>query len=164
MDITERQEKILNYLIKEYIDSAEPVSSELLKKRSNLNISPATIRNELQELTQMGYIGQPHTSAGRVPTQKGYNYFIQITFSGKVDRFPEFILKEVADAKQKVDQELQMAKEMAKSLESMHSLLNFNRIEEEMLSDIFRALERSKITYKSNIDMMRKLLREFEDF
>ena len=79
--ITQRQEKILNSLVKEYIDRAEPISSELLKKKCNLDVSPATIRNELQELTERGYITQPHTSAGRIPTEKGYRYFIEITES-----------------------------------------------------------------------------------
>ena len=75
--ITDRQRKILDYLIKEYIEIAEPVSSDLLKKKCGLSISGATIRNELQELMEQGYIAQPHTSAGRVPTNKGYKFFIE---------------------------------------------------------------------------------------
>ena len=72
--ISERQEKLLNFLIREYISSAEPVSSLELKKITDLDVCGATIRNDLQELTRQGYINQPHTSAGRVPTQKAYKY------------------------------------------------------------------------------------------
>lgn len=165
--ISKRQEKILDLLIKEYIDKAEPISSELLKKKSGLDVSPATIRNDLQELTEMGYINQPHTSAGRIPTEKGYRYFIEITFSGRVDEFPDFIVKEVKEAKQRIDKELQMTRHMEKMLEEMNSMLdfdNFHRIEEEMMSDLFKILEKSKTSYESNMDIMKKLLKEFEEF
>lgn len=76
MKITERQEKILNTIVKEYIDSAWPVSSQLLEKKHNLGISPATIRIEMQKLTETGLLCQPHTSAGRVPTDKGYRFYV----------------------------------------------------------------------------------------
>ena len=81
MDLTKRQEKILNTLIGEYTKNAEPVSSKLLSKKKGFNVCPATIRNELQELTDMGYIYQPHTSAGRAPTTKAYRYFVDNLFN-----------------------------------------------------------------------------------
>jgi len=162
--ITERQEKILNSLIREYIDRAEPVSSDLLKKRYSLDVSPATIRNDLQELTNQGYIEQPHTSAGRVPTEKGYRFFIEITFSGNLYKFPNFILKEVEEVKQKIEKELELAKELARSLEQIHTALHFNKIEEGMLFDILKIMGPSRITYKKNIDVMKELLDEFENF
>ncbi|MEK7663945.1 MAG: DeoR family transcriptional regulator [Patescibacteria group bacterium] len=162
--ITERQEKILNSLIKEYINRAEPISSELLKKRCSLGVSPATIRNDLQELTEEGYITQPHTSAGRVPTEKGYKFFIEITFSGKLDKFPEFILKEVEEAKQKIEKELELAKELTKSLEQIHTSLNFNRIEEEMLFDVLKIVVPSRTTYKKNIDLIKELIKKLGAF
>lgn len=76
MPTTERQERLLNTLTQEYIKSAKPVSSEFLEKKCKLGVCPATIRNEMQELTEMGYLFQPHTSAGRVPTDKGYRFFV----------------------------------------------------------------------------------------
>lgn len=161
--ITERQEKILNSLIKEYIDRAEPISSNLLQKKSNLDVSPATIRNDLQELTNKGYITQPHTSAGRVPTDKGYKYFIEITFSGKINKLPEFILKEVEEVKEKIERELEMARELEKSLEEISSALDFNKIEEDMLFDVLKIMGPSKITYKKNIDTMKELLKFFDN-
>ena len=74
--LTQRQEKILESLIREYIERARPVGSEVLEKRYRFGLSPATIRNEMQELTQQGFIFQPHISAGRVPTDKGYRFFV----------------------------------------------------------------------------------------
>lgn len=76
MKITERQEKLLNVIVKEYINSAEPVSSQMLEKKHDFDISPATIRIEMQKLTDKGFLSQPHTSAGRVPTDKGYRFFV----------------------------------------------------------------------------------------
>lgn len=76
MNISQRQDTILKALIKSYIDLAEPVSSEYLKNKCHFDFSPATIRLEMQELTDMGFIEQPYTSSGRVPTDKGYRFFV----------------------------------------------------------------------------------------
>jgi heat-inducible transcriptional repressor len=78
--ITERQEQLLNTIVEEYINSAQPVSSQWLEKKYDFGICPATIRNEMQELTSGGFLCQPHTSAGRVPTDKGYRFFVNRWF------------------------------------------------------------------------------------
>lgn len=74
--MTERQDKILKALIMEYVRTAEPVGSELLTERYRLPYSPATVRAELAQLEDEGYLDQPHTSAGRIPTDLGYRYFV----------------------------------------------------------------------------------------
>jgi len=74
--LSDRQQKILKSVIEEYIDSAEPVASELIEKKYNLGVSPATIRNDMVQLTQEGYLKQPHTSAGRIPSSKGLRFYI----------------------------------------------------------------------------------------
>lgn len=74
--ITERQEEILNGIVQEYIERVEPISSQLLEKKHKFEVCPATIRNEMQRLTNKGYLSQPHTSAGRIPTDKGYRFFV----------------------------------------------------------------------------------------
>ncbi len=74
--ITARQQNILEALIQEYIDTALPVGSELLFEEYHLGVSPATIRAELLTLDREGYLSQPHTSAGRIPTDRGYRFFI----------------------------------------------------------------------------------------
>ncbi len=76
MDLTDRQIKILRYLIEEYIETAEPVGSLLLERKYNLGVSPATLRNEMVELTKLGYLHQPHTSAGRAPTPMGLKFYV----------------------------------------------------------------------------------------
>jgi len=75
-DLTERQKTLLLLIIRDYIDSAQPVGSKRLAERYHLDLSPATIRNEMSALTELGYLRQPHTSAGRVPTEEGYRYFV----------------------------------------------------------------------------------------
>ena len=71
-----RQLQLLNYTVKYHIKTAQPVGSNLLSAKTSLRVSPATIRNELLELEEEGYLYQPHTSAGRVPTEKGYRFWI----------------------------------------------------------------------------------------
>ncbi len=76
MSISERKKKILGALVEEYIRTAEPVGSKVIARIADLGCSPATIRNELAELTGMGYLEQPHTSAGRIPTPAGYRMYV----------------------------------------------------------------------------------------
>ncbi|MFZ5808395.1 MAG: heat-inducible transcriptional repressor HrcA [Chloroflexota bacterium] len=76
-ELTERQKLILALVIREYIETAQPVGSESLQKKYRLDASPATIRNEMAVLTEAGFLRQPHTSAGRVPTEDGYRYFVR---------------------------------------------------------------------------------------
>jgi heat-inducible transcriptional repressor len=75
-ELTERQAKILKAIIEEYIETAEPVGSETLEKKYSLGVSPATIRNEMVKLTTEGFLRQPHTSAGRIPTSLGFKFYI----------------------------------------------------------------------------------------
>lgn len=75
-ELTERQQKILRLVVQEYIHSATPVSSKSITSY-NLGVRAATIRNEMSRLEELGYLVQPHTSAGRVPTEAGYRYFVE---------------------------------------------------------------------------------------
>lgn len=76
MKISSRQELILLTIIKEYIKTAQPISSGFLVEKYDLGISSATARNEMVELEELGYIFQPYTSAGRIPTEKAYSYYV----------------------------------------------------------------------------------------
>ena len=76
MDLSQRKQKILKAVIDEYIGTAEPVGSRAISKKDELDISSATIRNEMADLEEMGYLVQPHTSAGRVPTDAGYRFYV----------------------------------------------------------------------------------------
>ncbi len=75
--LTARQREILKVLVQEYVSSAAPVGSGVIQQLSRLGVSSATIRNELAVLEDLGYVVQPHTSAGRIPTVKGYRYFVE---------------------------------------------------------------------------------------
>lgn len=75
--LQERKELILKILVSEYISKAQPVASEAISKNYSLGLSPATIRNEMARLEEYGYIVKPHTSAGSVPTDKGYRYYVE---------------------------------------------------------------------------------------
>jgi heat-inducible transcriptional repressor len=74
--LDERKKKILKAIIKTYLETGEPVGSRTISKYPDLNVSSATIRNEMSDLTDMGYIIQPHTSAGRIPSDKGYRLYV----------------------------------------------------------------------------------------
>ncbi len=74
--LTERQKKILRIVVQEYVDTAQPVGSRTIAEKYHLGVSPATVRNELAALERLGLLAQPHTSAGRVPTDTGYRYYV----------------------------------------------------------------------------------------
>lgn len=76
MDLTERQLNILKAIVKDYVETAEAVGSRTISKKYDFGISAATIRNEMSDLEDMGYLVQPHTSAGRIPTKKGYMLYV----------------------------------------------------------------------------------------
>lgn len=76
MDLDERKLKILKAIIRNYLETGEPVGSRTISKYSDLNLSSATIRNEMSDLEELGYILQPHTSAGRIPSDKGYRLYV----------------------------------------------------------------------------------------
>jgi heat-inducible transcriptional repressor len=75
-ELTRRQEEILGLIVRAYTNTPEPISSKYLLETFNLSVSSATIRNEMVVLEELGYISAPHTSAGRVPTENGYRYFV----------------------------------------------------------------------------------------
>lgn len=75
-ELSERKEKILYAVIQNYLETGEPVGSRTISKYSDLNLSSATIRNEMSDLEELGYIVQPHTSAGRIPSDKGYRFYV----------------------------------------------------------------------------------------
>ncbi len=75
-EISSRQKEILRAIVEEYVEKAEPVGSENVVGKYSLGVSPATIRNEMADLTELGYLQQPHTSAGRVPTPLGMRFYI----------------------------------------------------------------------------------------
>lgn len=76
MELSDRKQKILQAIIDEYIGTAEPVGSRAISKKNDLGLSSATIRNEMADLEEMGFLVQPHTSAGRIPSDTGYRFYV----------------------------------------------------------------------------------------
>lgn len=74
--LSKRKQQLLEAVIREYVANAEPVGSRTISRRYNMNLSPATIRNEMADLEETGFLEQPHTSAGRIPSQKGYRFYV----------------------------------------------------------------------------------------
>ena len=87
--LSERKLIILKAIIQNYLETGEPVGSRTLTKYTNLNLSSATIRNEMADLEDLGYIFQPHTSAGRIPSDKGYRLYVDMLMEEKEQEITE---------------------------------------------------------------------------
>ncbi len=97
--IDERKQLLLKLVIEQYIETAGPVGSHIVVEQGKLQISGATVRNELRDLEEMGYLTHPHTSAGRIPTEKGYRYYVEKMMT------PVPLKKKVQDDYQKIAHE-----------------------------------------------------------
>ena len=107
MDLDQRKLKILQAIIKNYLETGEPVGSRTISKFSDLNLSSATIRNEMADLEDMGYIIQPHTSAGRIPSDKGYRLYVDAMLAEKnneVDAMKNNLIEKVDKVERVLEQ------------------------------------------------------------
>ncbi len=128
-ELTQRQIEILKALIEEYIETADPVGSETLEKKHNLTASPATIRNEMVKLTNLGYLKKAHISSGRIPTPQAFKFYVnQLMKEKELSITEEVGLKEkVWDLREKEEKFLQ---EMTKSLAEKTKTLAINTTSE----------------------------------
>lgn len=113
-DLDERKRRILKAIIKTYLETGEPVGSRTISKYADLNLSSATIRNEMSDLEELGYIVQPHTSAGRIPADKGYRLYVDELMSEKEQEVSE--IKEMMI--EKTDRMEKLLKQVVKVLAS----------------------------------------------
>ena len=134
MQLDERKSKILQAIIRNYLETGEPVGSRTISKFSDLNLSSATIRNEMADLEEMGYILQPHTSAGRIPSDKGYRLY--------VDAMMEVREKEVVEMKEML---LEKQDKMEVLLKNVVKLLAQNTNYATMISA--PSLNRNKVKF-----------------
>lgn len=102
MELDERKQKILQAVIRNYLETGEPVGSRTISKYTDLNLSSATIRNEMSDLEEMGYIVQPHTSAGRIPSDKGYRFYVDTMLEEK-EREVEELKGLISEKDEKMD-------------------------------------------------------------
>ena len=126
MELDDRKVKILKAIIKNYLETGEPVGSRTISKYTDLKLSSATIRNEMADLEELGYIVQPHTSAGRIPTDKGYRLYVDDLMAQKK--------QELEDRESKVS-------DREKEVDSMRDILNekVDRVE-ELLQNVAKVL------------------------
>ena len=139
--LDERKTKILNAIIKNYLETGEPVGSRTISKYTDLNLSSATIRNEMSDLEELGYILQPHTSAGRIPSDKGYRFY--------VDHLMEEKDKEVADMKAFV---IEHTEKMDQVLQQVAKLLAVNTNYATMITSPQTHHSKVKFLQLSNVD------------
>ena len=112
MQLSERKIKIMQAIIRNYLETGEPVGSRTISKYTDLNLSSATIRNEMSDLEEMGYILQPHTSAGRIPSDKGYRLYVDTMMQEK-DKELEELKEMMLEKESKMDH---LLKQVAKLL------------------------------------------------
>ncbi|MCI8771848.1 MAG: heat-inducible transcription repressor HrcA [Lachnospiraceae bacterium] len=106
MELDERKLKILQAIIRTYLDTGEPVGSRTISKYTDLNLSSATIRNEMSDLEELGYILQPHTSAGRIPSDKGYRLYVDTMLDARESEV-QSLKEELEEKAEKIDEVLQ---------------------------------------------------------
>lgn len=144
----DRRQKILDYTVRNFIKTAQPVGSGLVMEEAGLDVSSATIRNELLELENEGYIYQPYTSAGRVPTEKGYKFWLtKFAKEKKLEKNKQNSLIKIKD--QYKDNKEKLIKELAKEVSEITGTavivgFNINNIYYTGISNLFAQPEFKK--------------------
>jgi len=165
MEITERQKFILQTVVNEYIENAFPISSDFLKKECDLDVSSATIRSELALLTDNGFLRKTYISSGRVPTDKGYRFFVDLLKRKKrktiVEEFHSFF-KEIEDR-------IKLSHEITESLSHLSSCLSItqlgNVVFQHGLDEVISLPEFQDIEYLRNfLEMAHDFENNINDF
>ena len=138
MDLSDRKLRILHAIVADFIASGEPVGSRTLSKKLDLNISPATIRNEMSDLEEMGYLTHPHTSAGRVPSDMAYRLYVdQLMQRSELPEAQKNIIAEkMADSALELDRTIEHAAEVLSEITNMMSFAITPRADERKLKYI----------------------------
>src|ERR671936_1813050 len=122
-ELTPRQREILRGVVEEYVATGQPVGSKTLVARTRLAVAPSTVRNELAELERLGLLTHPHTSAGRVPTERGYRYYVDRLLERLEPRPGSFPL-DLSAARSEVEAALQATTEMLSDLTRLLALVS----------------------------------------
>jgi heat-inducible transcriptional repressor len=136
--LSERQQLILQMIIEDYVHSAEPVGSRTISKRGQVKFSPATIRNEMSDLEDLGFLEQPHTSAGRIPSQKGYRFYVDhlLNPSGLASVEVMELQKMYVDTIDEMERMVQQTAQILSSLTNYTSLVLGPQVQEVKLRHI----------------------------
>jgi len=165
MKTTERQAEILNAIVRGYVDLAQPVSSQWLEENCDFGISPATIRIEMQRLVDQRFLSQPHVSAGRVPTDRGYRFFVnELLKENFLETKDEFRIKDWT--KEEIKDTIKFIQFLTKVLSSLSSnlavsyLFNKKILWKEGWEEI---LQKPELREKKFISDFTELLKSFEE-
>lgn len=138
MDLSERQLRILQAIINDYVQNAEPVGSRSIAKKYDLGVSPATIRNEMSDLEEMGYLTHPHTSAGRVPSDKAYRLYVNSLMKKKnlTSKEKEAINMRLQAGRAEFDETIKHAAELLSEITHLASFAMTPQINQDTLNFI----------------------------
>jgi len=162
MELTDRQQELLRAVVELHVKSGEPVGSEQVEKEYDLGVSPATIRNEMVKLTEMGYLKQPHTSAGRAPTSMGYKFYIsELMRERQLPVSAEVSMK--TNLWQKRHEEDQLLREAVKNLATRCQMLSLAMSSND---NIYYAGAANILDWPEfeDIDVTRFVLKMFDEF
>lgn len=165
-DLTDRQKNILEIVIREHINSAMPISSKFIEEEYDLGVSPATIRGELFELIEKGYLYQPHTSAGRVPTDKGYRFFVDLLSEGEAKYLEKQLGKEIKKMRKEIEDKILFMRQFTRYLADTSSMLGVSYFPKQQLlikegwGDVLRGPEFADI---DKIHEFMGLVNDFEE-
>ena len=132
--LTARQETVLQLIVDDYVKTATPIASEAITKNHDLGVSPATIRNDVADLEESGYITRPHHSAGSVPSDKAYRFYVESVVSQEAARVPlhvqSAVRRQLGDAKHAVEQWVNVAATVLASLVGNMAVATFPKAKE----------------------------------
>ena len=137
MELGDRQKLVLQVLVEEYIKLAQPISSQLLSHKSCFYVSTATLRIDLQKLTEEGYLYQPYTSGGRIPTDKGYRFFVNTILTKEYRKYFR----------------AQSRKKILKSCKRLRKLNNLSRLSQELTRTLARLSSVLAVTYLPDLNI-----------
>lgn len=157
-----RQEKLLELIINNYIKTAEPVGSKFVVEIGDLDVSAPTIRNEMRELEEQGFLTHPHTSAGRIPTEKGYQYYVENIMETKVidKKYKEELLKLIDKEENKIKNVKSVAKKMAE-LANNAVIVAFN-LDNIYYTGISNLFSQSEFLDKNNLSAISTMFDQCE--
>jgi len=139
MEMDERKRKILKAIVQDYIATAEPVGSRTISKKFDFGVSPATIRNEMSDLEEMGFIEQPHTSSGRIPSDLGYRYFVDCLMDPQVinEEEKKSINLEITNRLDEVKEVIEYTGKLISQITNLTSLVLGPKTRDSVLKNLF---------------------------
>ena len=140
--LEERKQRILRAVVRDYVETAEPVGSEALAERYDFGVKSATLRNEMAEMAEQGYLQQPHTSAGRIPSDKGYRYYVDWLITPRTPSVSrrQQMRTELDRARREVESILHQTCRMLSALTSYVSMATPPALEEDVVRQVHLAV------------------------